>query len=119
MQDLDCFISPIPGFEGDIPIPAILISASDPGTESSKDPSTGSSASASRTRACKRKVPIYPNPSKKAKKAAGKPLGEIKITAPKHKARTLTSPSGTQKGIPILQSKRYIHHKSFLFNACH
>jgi hypothetical protein len=41
MQDLDNFILPIPGFEGDIPI-----LAHDPGIESSKDPSIGSSASA-------------------------------------------------------------------------
>jgi hypothetical protein len=53
MQDLDSFISPTPRFESDILIPAILISACDPGTESFKDPSTGSSARASRTRAYK------------------------------------------------------------------
>jgi hypothetical protein len=53
MQDLDSFISPIHGFECDIPIPAILISAYDPGAESSEDPSIGSSVSALRIQACK------------------------------------------------------------------
>jgi hypothetical protein len=62
MQDLDSFISPVPGFEGDIPILAILISARDPGAESSEDPSAGSSASASRTWTYKKKVPIDPSP---------------------------------------------------------
>jgi hypothetical protein len=102
LQDLDNFISPIPGFEGDIPIPAILISAHDPGAESSEDPSIGSSASASRTRACKQNVPIDPSPPKKAKKTAGKPSGGIKITGTKQKAPALTPPSGIRKGIPIL-----------------
>jgi hypothetical protein len=97
MQDLDSLISPIPGFEGAIPI-----SARDPGAESSKDPSAGSSASASRTRACKRKAPINPSPRKKDKKAVGKPLGGIKISNPKQKALASTPPSGILKGIPIL-----------------
>jgi hypothetical protein len=86
MQDLDNFISPIPGFEGDILIPAIPISARDPGVESSEDPSARSSVSASRTWAYKRKAPINPNPHKKAKKATGKSLGWIKISGPKQKA---------------------------------
>jgi hypothetical protein len=102
MQDLDNFISPIPGFEGDVPIPAIPILARDPGVESFKDPPTGSNANTPRTRACKRKAPIDPNPPKKAKKIAGKPLGWIKITSPKQKAHVSTPPSGTRKGIPIL-----------------
>jgi hypothetical protein len=71
MQDLDNFISPIPEFEGDIPILAILILAHDPGAESSEDPSTGSNANASRTRAYKRNAPINPCPPKKAKKTTG------------------------------------------------
>jgi hypothetical protein len=115
MQDLDIFISPIPGFDGDIPIPAIPISAHDPGTESSEDPSTGSSAGTSRTRACKRKAPIDPNTPKKAKKTIGKPLGEIKIIGLKQKAPASTPPSGTRKGIQILRSERYTYHKYFLF----
>jgi hypothetical protein len=49
MQDIDNFISPVPGFEGDIPTLAVPILACDPGVESSEDPSAGSSASVSRT----------------------------------------------------------------------
>jgi hypothetical protein len=60
MQDLDNFISPIPGFVGDVQIPATLILAHDPSAESYEDPSIRSSASASRTRACKQKVPVNP-----------------------------------------------------------
>jgi hypothetical protein len=102
MQDLDSFISPILGFEGDILIPAIPISARDPGAESSKDPSAGSSASASRTQACKRKVLIDPSLPKKARKTTGKPSGGIKITGTKPKAPASTSPLGIWKGILIL-----------------
>jgi hypothetical protein len=102
MQDLDNFISPIPRFEGDVPIPAIPISAHYPGAESSEDPPTGSSANTPRTRACKQKVPLDPYPTKKAKKIVEKPLGRIKITSPKPKAHVSTPPPGIQKGIPIL-----------------
>jgi hypothetical protein len=56
MQGLDSFLSLIPGFEGDIPIPAIPISARPPGGESISDPSTGASASISKTWASKRKA---------------------------------------------------------------
>jgi hypothetical protein len=38
MQDSDSFFSPIPGFEGDVPIPAIPISACDPGAEPFEEP---------------------------------------------------------------------------------
>jgi hypothetical protein len=93
MQDLDNFISPIPGFEGDIPIPAIPISASDPAAEPSENPCVGSSAKASRTRACKRKAPRDPSPLKMAKKTVGKPSGGIKITGTKQKAPASTPPS--------------------------
>jgi hypothetical protein len=102
MHDLDSFILPIPGFEGDVLISAIPISACDPGTEPFEEPLAGSSASTPRTRACKRKAPIDPNSPKKAKKIAEKPLGGIKITGPKSKAPVATPPSRTQKGIPIL-----------------
>jgi hypothetical protein len=102
MQDLDGFLSPIPGFEGDVLIPAILISAHDPGTESSEEPPAGSSASTPRTQAYKRKALVNPNSPKKNKKMIGKPLGRIKIIGPKQKAPISTPPSGTQKGIPIL-----------------
>jgi hypothetical protein len=116
MQDFDSFISPIPRFEGDVLIPAIPISTRDPSAESSKEPLAGSSASTPRTQACNRKAPVDSNPPKKAKKMARKPLGGIKITGPKQKALVSTPPSGTRKGIPILRSKRYIHHKFFLLS---
>jgi hypothetical protein len=97
MQDFDSFISPIPGFEGDIPI-----SARDSSIESSKDPSSGPSASASWTRTCKQKASIDLSPSKKEKKIAGKPPVGIKITSTKQKAHASTPPSGIWKGILIL-----------------
>jgi hypothetical protein len=76
----------IPGFDGDIPIHATLISAHDPGIESYEGPSAGSCANASRTRACKRTVQMDLGPLKKAKKTGGKPSGGIKITGSKQKA---------------------------------
>jgi hypothetical protein len=44
MQALDNFISPIPGFKGDIPIPAIPVSAQSPSDELASDPSVKASA---------------------------------------------------------------------------
>jgi hypothetical protein len=49
MQALDSFISPIPRFDGDIPIPAIPVLAQPPSDESTSDPSIGASASALKT----------------------------------------------------------------------
>jgi hypothetical protein len=72
MQALDSFISPIPGFDGDILFSAIPVSAQPPGGESVGDPSTGASASASKTQAGKWKASVKPPPQKKAKKALGK-----------------------------------------------
>jgi hypothetical protein len=77
MQNLDSFISPISGFEGDILVPAIPILARDPGAESSEDPSARSNASALRTRAYKRKEPRASSHPKKAKKAPEILLGGI------------------------------------------
>jgi hypothetical protein len=71
MQALDNFISPIPCFEGDIPIPTILVSAQPAGGEANNDPSTRASTGASRTWAGKRKATVNPNPHKKDKKATG------------------------------------------------
>jgi hypothetical protein len=71
MQDLDNFILPIPGFKGDILIPAIPISTRNPNVESSEDPSTVSSASASRPQASKRKALIDPNPLKGPRRLMG------------------------------------------------
>jgi hypothetical protein len=114
MQDLDSFTSPILGFKGDIPIPAIPVSARDPGVKSSQGPSTRSDAGASRTRANKWKAPIDPSHQKKAKKALEKPLCGIKISDLKPKAPALTPPLGTWKGIPILRLKRYAYIQYFL-----
>jgi hypothetical protein len=62
MQDLDSFISPIPDFEGDIPILTIPVSARSPSGEAIDDPSTRSSADASKTQANKRKAIANPTP---------------------------------------------------------
>jgi hypothetical protein len=62
IQDLDSFISPIPGFEGDILILAIPVSAHSPGGEAIDDPSVGFSTDASMTRANKRKATANPIP---------------------------------------------------------
>jgi hypothetical protein len=56
MQALDNFISPIPGFDGDIPILAILVSTRSPGHEPTSDPSICVSANSSKTWVGKRKV---------------------------------------------------------------
>jgi hypothetical protein len=82
MQDLDSFISPILGFEGDILILAIPILARPPGSEAIDDPSTGSSVSALKTQTNKQKATVNPTPQKKAKKHIGKSLSGIKINEP-------------------------------------
>jgi hypothetical protein len=107
MQDLDSFISPIPGFEGDILILTIPISAHSPGSEAIEDSSTGSSAGASKARAKKWKATANPTPQKKANKATGKSSSGIQINEPVPKISGLTPPSGPWKGIPIHQSRRY------------
>jgi hypothetical protein len=88
MQDLDSYIFPIPGFEGDIPIPAILVLARSPSGELASDPSAG----ASKTQAGKRKATATPTPQKKAKKATGKSLSGIKINEPAPKASPALNP---------------------------
>jgi hypothetical protein len=113
MQALDNFISPIPSFDGDIPFPAIPVLARPLGDESICDPSAGSSASASKARAGKRKATANPTPQKKAKKVTGKSLGGIKINEPTPKALASTPPSGLRPKIPIHRSKRYICHEYF------
>jgi hypothetical protein len=102
MQALDNFISPIPGFEGDIPIPAIPVSAKPPGGEADSDPSTGASADAPQTWAGKRKATANLTPQKRTKKDVGKPLGGIKINEPVSKANASTP----WKGILMLRLKR-------------
>jgi hypothetical protein len=53
MHALDSFISPIPSFEGDIPILAILVSAQPPSGKADSAPSTRASPDVVRTRASK------------------------------------------------------------------
>jgi hypothetical protein len=77
MKALDNFISPVPHFDDDIPIPTISILARPPGDESMSDPSAGASASTLKSRADKRKVSANPTPSKKARKTMGKSIGGI------------------------------------------
>jgi hypothetical protein len=101
MQDLDSFISPIPGFKGDIPIPAIPVLARPPGGEDINDPSARATASASKTHASKRKATANPTPQKKAKKTTGKSSSGIKINEPVLKASASTPPLGLRKGIPV------------------
>jgi hypothetical protein len=50
MQALNSFISPILGFDGDIPILAILVLGRSPGDELMSDPSVGARASSSKAR---------------------------------------------------------------------
>jgi hypothetical protein len=47
MQALDSFISPIPSFDGDIPILTVSVLAWSPGDEPTSDPSTGANAGTS------------------------------------------------------------------------
>jgi hypothetical protein len=115
MQALDSFISPIPCFEGDIPISAIPILAHPHGGESINDSSTGASASTLKTRAGKRKAITYLTPQKKTKKATGKSSGRIKINKPLPKALASNPPSGPRQSIPIHLSKRYAYRKRFPF----
>jgi hypothetical protein len=113
MQALDNFISTIPGFGSDISIPIVLDSTRPHGNESISDPSAGASASTSKTCARKQKATTNLTPQKKAKKAAGRSAGGIKINEPAPKAPTSTPLSGPQHGIPIRQSKMYTCHEYF------
>jgi hypothetical protein len=90
MQALDSFTTPVPGFNGDVPILAIPILTRPPGDESINDPSIGVNTSASRTRIGKRKATANPTPQKKAKKATGRSVGGIKINEPTPKAHAPT-----------------------------
>jgi hypothetical protein len=92
MQALDSFISPIPGFDGDIPIPTILVLAWPPSDESTSDPSTR--ASALKTQGGKKKTIANLTPQKQARKTMGRSAGGIKINEPAPTAPTLTPPSG-------------------------
>jgi hypothetical protein len=111
MQVLDSFISPVLGFDGDIPIPAILVLDRPPGDESMSDPSVGASASTLKTRVGKRKAIANLSPPKKGRKTMGKSTGEIKINEPAPNAPASTPPSGPWWKISIKRSKRYAHQE--------
>jgi hypothetical protein len=111
MQTMDSFISPIPGFNNDIPIQAIPVLAWTPGDESISDPSVRASAITLKTRAGKRKATANPTPQNKARKTMGKSAGGIKIKEPSPNAPASTPPSGPQSKISIQHLKRYTHHE--------
>jgi hypothetical protein len=92
MQAFDSFISPIPGFEVDILIPAIPISTRSLSGEFANDPSTGANARASKTRTDKWKAATNPTPQKKTKKATGKSSSGIKINELAPKASPAPTP---------------------------
>jgi hypothetical protein len=71
MQALDSFISPIAGFEGDIPILVIPVLAWPPGDESTSDPSIGTGASALKTWAGKAKRHYQPDSPKTSQESHG------------------------------------------------
>jgi hypothetical protein len=83
MQALDNFISPIAGFEGDISIPTIPVSARPPDDESISDPSVGAGASALKTWAGKWKATANSTPLKKPRKPWGNPLTGSKLMNPR------------------------------------
>jgi hypothetical protein len=113
MQTLDSFISPILGFEGDIPILAIPVLTRSPSGESAIDPLAGASARALKTLTGKWKAAAYPIPQKKTRKATGKSSSAIKINEPAPKASPALTPSDSRQNIPIRQSKRYTCHDYF------
>jgi hypothetical protein len=107
MQALSTFISPIPEFEGDIPIPVIPVSVWSLSDESASDPIAGASVGAS-TRVGKHETPVILTPPKKARKTTGKSTSRIKINEPAPKASSaLTHPSCSWKKIMIHRSNRY------------
>jgi hypothetical protein len=77
MQALDNFISPIPDFYGDIPIPVVPVLARPPGDEPVSDPSAGASVSALKTWVGKRKATAKSTPPKKTRKPTGRSVGRI------------------------------------------
>jgi hypothetical protein len=111
MQALDSFISPVPDFDGDIPILAVPVLVWPPGDEPVSVPSIGASASDSKTWARKQKATTNPTPQKKAKKATGRSSSGIRIDEPAQKAPALTPPSGLWPKILIHHLKRYTCHE--------
>jgi hypothetical protein len=124
MQALDSFISPIPGFDRDVPILAIPVLTQSPGNEITSDPSAGVGASASRTRAGKRKTTANLTPQKKPRSARGNPWVELKSTnlCAKHLLRLLHwvlgkgSRSINQKGISVSNIFHYHMFGKFIMH---
>jgi hypothetical protein len=110
MPALDIFISPIPGFEGDIPFPTILVSTWSPSGGSVSDLSAEANAGVLRTRDGKCKAAVNSTFEKKAKKATGKFAGGIRRneSAPKT-APAPSPPLGPRKKILIHGSNRYTY----------
>jgi hypothetical protein len=71
MQALDNFISPIPGFDSDIPFSTIPVLARPPGDGTVGDRSAEASASAPKTRAGTRKATPNLTPQKKGQESRG------------------------------------------------
>jgi hypothetical protein len=111
MQALDNFMSLIPGFDGDILIPAVPVLARPPGDEPMSDTSIGASASALKTQVGKQKAMANPTPQKKSRKTIGRSASGIKINEPTLKTPTSTPPSGPRWKFLIQRSKRYALHK--------
>jgi hypothetical protein len=65
------FISLVPGFDGDVPIPAIPVLIYPPGDVVPRDSSVGASASVSRTQASKRKATGNPTHRRTPKSPRG------------------------------------------------
>jgi hypothetical protein len=77
MQALDKFISPVLGFNGDIPIPAIPVLARPPSNEPMSDNFVVASVSASflKAQVGKQKVTANPTPQNKARKTKRRTVG--------------------------------------------
>jgi hypothetical protein len=107
---LDSFITPtIPGFEGDVPILAIPLSAHPFDSQIIEDSTVGTSTERLWTQAGKRKASTTPTPQKTAKKSSRKSLGGIKINEPMPQKPASTPLSGPRNGVPIFCSKRYAY----------
>jgi hypothetical protein len=91
-QALDSFISTIPSFEGDSPIPAIPISVRTPSAKSVGDSLTGPSAGPSKTQASKRKEVATPPPLKKPQMVMSKKALGIKNNDPAPKSSPTPTP---------------------------
>jgi hypothetical protein len=109
LQALDSLISSIHGFEGDSPVPVVLILAQTLSVESVGDSSTGPSVESSRTRAGKCKAIATPPPPKKPRKVVSKKASGVKVNdlSPKPSPDP-TPPKCTQGRFTMRQSNTYL-----------